>query len=186
MTISLNKSHKAQCYINKPYKPARSWLNLISRYSDPPEDLNNPIHVDLAPFPTHIREDGSVAFGNSRDGRKEAIRMKDRVVKPEVLIMATGYRQSWDWLGEGYAKGPQDVDTLEMLDSKDISTCWIGHVRPGVVGHSICESERHVLMSSFAGRDSANSGRTGYVMGATVTRKGACPEGSWSLPASCR
>ncbi|KAL7009471.1 hypothetical protein EMMF5_001102 [Cystobasidiomycetes sp. EMM_F5] len=130
--VFLNKSHKAQCYINKPYKPARSWLNLISRYSDPPEDLNNPIHVDLAPFPTHIREDGSVAFGNSRDGRKEAIRMKDRVVKPEVLIMATGYRQSWDWLGEGYAKGPQDVDTLEMLDSKDISTCWIGHVRPGV------------------------------------------------------
>jgi len=129
--VFLNKSHKAQCYINKPYKPARRWLSYLSQYSDPKEDLDNPIHVELAPFPDNINSDGSVVFGNSRDGRPEA-RMKNKVVKPDLLIYATGYRQEFDWLGEGYPRGPEKVDTLEMLDSSDPSMAWIGHVRPGV------------------------------------------------------
>ena len=60
--------------------------------------------------------------------------MKDKIVKPDLLVYATGYKQTFDWLGAGYARGPQAVDTLEMLDSSDPSVVWIGHVRPGVVG----------------------------------------------------
>jgi len=119
-------------FINKPHKPARRWLNILSHYSDPQEDIDLPIHVDLAPFPKMINKDGTVVFSDCRDGRKEE-RMKRKRVQPDLLIYATGYKQNFDWLGEGYPKGPQEVDTLEMLDSKDPSLCWIGHVRPGVV-----------------------------------------------------
>lgn len=71
-------------------------------------------------------------FGDSRDGHKEATRMKGKTVKPDLVLFATGYKQLFDWLGEGYPKGPEHVDTLEMLDSSDASVAWIGHVRPGV------------------------------------------------------
>jgi dimethylaniline monooxygenase (N-oxide forming) len=144
--LSLNKSHKAQCFINKPHKPARRWLSWIAHYSEPQEDLDAPIHVDLAPFPESINPDGSVVFGNSRDGRKEQS-MKTKIVKPDLLIYATGYKQSFDWLGEGYPKGPDHVDTLEMVDSSDTSICWVGHVRPGVGAIPPIAEEQAMLWS---------------------------------------
>ena len=108
-------------------------MSLLSQYSDPQEDLTNPIKVELAPFPELINMDGSVLFGDSRNGHKEATRMKRKIVKPDLLIFATGYEQTFVWLGYGYPRGPQQVDTLEMVDSSDTSISWIGHVRPGVV-----------------------------------------------------
>lgn len=58
--------------------------------------------------------------------------MKQRIVKPDILLYATGYTQKFEWVGEGYPRGPDHVDTLEMVDSSDTSISWIGHVRPGV------------------------------------------------------
>lgn len=144
--ISLNKSHKAQVFINKPHKPSRRWLSLFSQYSDPKEDLDSPIHVDAAPFPERINSDGTVVFGNSRDGRKEEM-MKKRTVKPDLLIYATGYKQDFNWLGEGYPRGPDHVDTLEMVDSSDTSLCWVGHVRPGVGAIPPIAEEQAMLWS---------------------------------------
>lgn len=119
---------------------------MFSQYSDPKEDLDSPIHVDAAPFPERVNSDGSVVFGNSRDGRKEEM-MKKRTVKPDLLIYATGYKQSFDWLGEGYPRGPDHVDTLEMVDSKDTSLCWVGHVRPGVGAIPPIAEEQAMLWS---------------------------------------
>lgn len=58
--------------------------------------------------------------------------MKKRTVKPDILLYATGYTQKFEWLDDGYPRGPDQVDTLEMVDSSDMTLSWIGHVRPGV------------------------------------------------------
>lgn len=73
--------------------------------------------------------------------------MKKRTVKPDLLIYATGYKQNFDWLGEGYPRGPDHVDTLEMVDSKDVSLCWVGHVRPGVGAIPPIAEEQAMLWS---------------------------------------
>ena len=179
---SLNKSHKAQCFINKPYKPARRWMSLLSQYSDPQEDLDTPIQIELAPFPKLINKDGSVLFGDSRDGRQEALRMKRRTVKPDLVIFATGYKQSFEWLGEGYPRGPQEVDTLEMVDSADTSLSWIGHVRPGVVRRRVSMYLR--VSETLQGCNSSHSRRASNAMGIADTTSRACPEGCRRVSAS--
>jgi dimethylaniline monooxygenase (N-oxide forming) len=132
--VFLNKSHKAIPYINKPFKPRRRLMSLFASYIDPPEDAQSSATIDLAPWPAWFDPDGSVVFGSSRDGYKEAKRMKVKKVKPDVVVYATGYRQIWDWLGSHYPKGPEDerVDVLEICSSEDPSIGFIGFLRPGV------------------------------------------------------
>jgi dimethylaniline monooxygenase (N-oxide forming) len=121
-------------FINKPYKPRWRLMSLFSSYIDPPEDAQSPATIDLAPWPASIDADGKVVFGNSRDGYKEAQRMKSMTVQPDTVIYATGYRQEWDWLGKGYPRGPEDeqVDVLEVCSGEDPSLGFIGFLRPGV------------------------------------------------------
>ncbi|GAA94091.1 uncharacterized protein L969DRAFT_86202 [Mixia osmundae IAM 14324] len=132
--VNLNKSSKAMPYLMRPFKPAKRRMDAIARYIDPPEAAQSDKIIDLAPWPDHIQEDGRVIFGNSRDGYPEAKRMKDptRIVKPDLVIYATGYTQEWAWAGD-YAR-PQDtaIDVMDCFASSDPTCAFIGLVRPGV------------------------------------------------------
>lgn len=130
-------------YINAPYQPSHQsrFLSRVlgTRYIDPPLP-NTPCQViDLALWPSRVDEAGRVHFKTSAElpqsggiRRIEEERMRDRQVRPDFVVYATGYRQDWDWLGPGYARGPGQADVREITSSDDISVAWIGHVRPGV------------------------------------------------------
>ncbi|KAF5390335.1 hypothetical protein D9757_002786 [Collybiopsis confluens] len=131
--VFLNKSHKAMPYINRPYRNRPKYLDHLSRYIDPPEDSppQTNFTVDLAPFPTHFLPDGRVVFTASN--RKDYIRMKDREVRPELVIYATGYRQEFSFLDkEGSYPTAADADIRNIVRKGDESIAFIGFVRPGV------------------------------------------------------
>lgn len=130
-------------YINAPYQPAHQSRFLArvlgTRYIDPPLPKTTCSVIDLALWPDRVDETGRVHFKTSAEipqsggiRRIEEERMRDREVRPDLVVYATGYRQDWDWLGPGYDKGPGQVDVREITSSRDLSLGYIGFVRPGV------------------------------------------------------
>jgi len=131
--VFLNKSHKAMPYINRPYRTRPPLFDYLSRYIDPPEDMppQTNFAVDLAPFPIQFLPSGRAVFPMSK--RKDALRMADRDVRPEVLVYATGYRQEFDFFdkNDGYAV-PGEANLRNIVKQGDESVAFIGFVRPGV------------------------------------------------------
>ncbi|KAJ9476067.1 Flavin-binding monooxygenase-like [Pseudozyma hubeiensis] len=125
----LNKSSKAMPYINRGWKSRNRFLERITSYLDPPTVKPDEVSVDLAPFPARVNEDGTVEF--VRNGRKEDLRMRNRTVKPDVVVYATGYTQQFDFLSKEYPV-PATVRCRDVFDPKDPSVAFIGFVRPGV------------------------------------------------------
>ncbi|KAK7049360.1 hypothetical protein VNI00_005961 [Paramarasmius palmivorus] len=129
--VFLNKSHKAMPYINRPYRKRPAFMEHFSRYIDPVEDSppNTDFVVDLAPFPTHFLPNGRAVFPLTK--RKDAIRMKDRDIRPEVVIYATGYRQEFGFMDPDYPT-PDKADVRNVVKEGDETVGFIGFVRPGV------------------------------------------------------
>ncbi|CBQ70108.1 related to flavin-containing monooxygenase [Sporisorium reilianum SRZ2] len=125
----LNKSSKAMPYINRGWKSRSPFLERITTYLDPPTVKPEEVSVDLAPFPARVREDGTVEF--VRNGRKEDLRMRNRTVKPDVVVYATGYTQQFDFLSKEYPL-PATVRCRDVFDPEDPTVAFIGFVRPGV------------------------------------------------------
>lgn len=118
-------------YLNRPYRK-RPWvLEYLSRYIDPPEDMppQTDFTVDLAPFPSHVLPSGRVVFPLSK--RKDAIRMAQKDFKPDTVIFATGYTQTFDFLDSSYPT-IADADIRNIARTGDESVGFIGFVRPGV------------------------------------------------------
>lgn len=125
----LNKSSKAMPYINRGWKSRNRFLEKITSYLDPPTVKPEEVSVDLAPFPKRVNEDGTVEF--LRNGRKEDLRMRGRTVKPDVVVYATGYTQTFEFLSKEYPV-PATVRCRDVFDPSDPTVAFIGFVRPGV------------------------------------------------------
>lgn len=125
----LNKSSKAMPYINRGWKKRNRFLEKITSYLDPPTVKPEEVSVDLAPFPARVKQDGTVEF--IRNGRKEDLRMRNRTVKPDVVVYATGYTQQFDFLSKEYPL-PATVRCRDVFDPEDPTVAFIGFVRPGV------------------------------------------------------
>ncbi|KAJ1026308.1 hypothetical protein NDA16_002395 [Ustilago loliicola] len=125
----LNKSSKAMPYINRAWKKRNRFLEKITSYLDLPTVKPEEVSIDLAPFPARVREDGRVDF--VRNGRKEDLRMRNRTVKPDVVVYATGYTQQFDFLSKEYPV-PAIVRCRDVFDPEDPTVAFIGFIRPGV------------------------------------------------------
>lgn len=97
-------------YINRPYKPSFRILSSLlgTSYIDPPLDAASTKSIDLALWPSHVDASGRVHFMKSCElpqgggmRRIEEERMRDREVRPDLVVFATGYKQEWGWLGKG-------------------------------------------------------------------------------------
>ncbi|KAJ6488542.1 hypothetical protein C8R47DRAFT_1274772 [Mycena vitilis] len=131
--VFLNKSPKAMPYINRPYQSRPAFLQFMSHYIDIPEDMppNTNFTVDLAPFPTHFLPNGRAVFPSLK--RKDAIRMQNRDVRPDLVIYATGYRQDFSFLDKTAGYGtPGEADVRNVVKSGDETVAFIGFLRPGV------------------------------------------------------
>lgn len=129
--VFLNKSHKAMPYLNRPYKQKQPFLDFIgNEYMDPPEDAQNARFVDTCSFPDRIDETGRVNF-QPRPDRKDWRRLKDKVVRPSLIIYATGYRQDFSWLGPGLP-GADEANVRNIIKAGRPDVGFIGFVRPGV------------------------------------------------------
>lgn len=120
-------------YINRPYRKRPLFMDYLSRYIDPPEDMppQTSFAVDLAPFPSYFLPSGRAVFPVSE--RKDAKRMLTRDVRPDTVIFATGYRQDFGFLDHraGYPT-VADADIRNIAKTGEESVGFIGFVRPGV------------------------------------------------------
>ncbi|KAL6804241.1 hypothetical protein J3E68DRAFT_392882 [Trichoderma sp. SZMC 28012] len=91
--------------------------------------------IEVAPNPSHISEEGVAHF--PLNGRPEAERINETIVKPDVVIFATGYLPAFPYLNtpENAGRKPYpvafDADVRQIWNSDDPTVGFIGFVRPG-------------------------------------------------------
>ncbi|GFZ52121.1 hypothetical protein JCM24511_09894 [Saitozyma sp. JCM 24511] len=130
--VFLNKSAKAMQFINRPYASLSPLHRLFAHYQDPPlpEGVDDPtIHV--VPFPSRFDHTGKAIFPPPPAHRSKEKAWKE-TCRPDLVVLCTGYRQEFGWLGEGYPRGPDECNVRGVCSDKDLSVAFIGFLRPGV------------------------------------------------------
>lgn len=128
--VFLNKSSKAMPYLNRPYREKHPLAFLGNGYVDPPEDANSDRWVDTCSFPERIDETGKVIF-EKRPDRKDWKRMRNKEVRPDCVVMCTGYTQTFSWLDQAYPTAA-DATVRNIISPEHPDVAFIGFVRPGV------------------------------------------------------
>lgn len=114
-------------YISAQYRTT-SFVDRVRTYiAQVPIVHTNGRVINLAPWPQDVNEKGIVRF--VENGRPEAEVMKKITCKPDVLILATGYTQSFKFLDDSYPK-PKDATMRSVWKANDSSVAFIGFVRP--------------------------------------------------------
>ncbi|KAK8141382.1 hypothetical protein G3M48_000139 [Beauveria asiatica] len=121
-----------------PYRPQvpgrRLWLYALrsALVQTPVEDTHGRC-VDLAPWPLRIRPTGVVDFVDN--GRPEYERMKKHRVRPDMVVLCTGYKQKFSFFDKRssppYAT-PETADVRQIWQRSDPSVGFIGFVRPSL------------------------------------------------------
>ncbi|RYP51121.1 hypothetical protein DL768_003468 [Monosporascus sp. mg162] len=128
--IFFNKAgHKVSHYMSAQWRPRppRTLLGgLRSFLVDTPMRDTDGRHIDVAPWPDYIDEDGIVHFRNN--SRPEYLAMKDQKIKPDVLIFCTGYKQTLPFLNGS----PSDADVRGIWRRDDPTIGFIGFMRPNL------------------------------------------------------
>lgn len=134
------KSSKASAYVSKPY---RDTLNrgIIERIraaiiSVPVPDTNGR-QIDLCPWPERITKDGAIVFRKS--SRPEYHRLKKEVIKPDMVVFCTGYRQEFPFFAQQNEseKGQRypiadEVNVRGIWHSDDPTVGFVGFLRPNL------------------------------------------------------
>lgn len=130
--VFLNKSAKAMQFINRPYRKMSKLHQLMAHYIDPPvpEGVTDPT-INMVPFPSKFDAEGRAVFPKPPKHREKEVGWKE-TCKPDLVVLCTGYKQDFKWLGEGYPSGPEKVDVRGITSSQDTSVGFIGFLRPGV------------------------------------------------------
>ncbi|KAF2188584.1 dimethylaniline monooxygenase [Zopfia rhizophila CBS 207.26] len=127
--IFFNKSNKAMPYISAPWRKYNWIQKLRSRIMQLPLLDTGDRHIDLAPWPEKFDDNGVVHFMDS--GRAEAQKMRKLIIKPDVVILATGYKQNFPFLAPDYPQ-PENANVRRIWQSGDETVGFIGFVRPSL------------------------------------------------------
>ncbi|KAK5654074.1 hypothetical protein OQA88_7754 [Cercophora sp. LCS_1] len=128
--IFFNKSNLAMPYISAPYlQEHSSSLTQRIRSSLIQVPLPTPTrHIDLAPWPSHFTPSGAVIFTNN--SRPEYTRLSTETIKPDIVILATGYTQTFPFLSSPYHTPINTPLTRSIYPASDPTIGFIGFVRP--------------------------------------------------------
>ncbi|KAF4627260.1 hypothetical protein G7Y89_g10896 [Cudoniella acicularis] len=128
-TILFVKSGKAIPYISAPYRSKSLFNTIRSKLINIPIKPTQNRTIDLAPWPESISPSGVVTFTPST--RPEAALLKDKVLKPDIIVFCTGYTISFPFLDSTYPT-PLTADRRGIYSSTDPSVGFIGFVRPAI------------------------------------------------------
>ncbi|KAL1413337.1 hypothetical protein Q8F55_001096 [Vanrija albida] len=130
--VFLNKSGKAMQFINRPFAHMSALHRAFFHYIDPPlpRGIDDPT-IDIVPFPERFDpNDGSAVLPPPPAHRSKETAWKSKC-DPDLVVLATGYRQDFDWIGEGYPR-PEKANLRGVCDTSDLSVAFLGFLRPGV------------------------------------------------------
>lgn len=127
--IFFNKSTRAMPYISEQYRTTSLINTLRSYVAQVPLADTQGKKIELAPWPESVDGKGIVKF--VENGREEARSLKERKVmcKPDLVVLATGYTQSFPFLDKSYPV-PAQADMRSVWKTGDESVGFIGFVRP--------------------------------------------------------
>lgn len=134
------KSTRALAYISGPHRSKslpnriRSFLINVPIRETPPDRI-----IKVATWPkVYDRSTGTLYFEDTDRPEARLLRAQGQrtgggSVKPDVLVLASGYQQTFPFLpSDGTYKTPREIDTHCVYDSTDLSVGYIGLVRPSV------------------------------------------------------
>ncbi|KAH7322857.1 hypothetical protein B0I35DRAFT_450094 [Stachybotrys elegans] len=135
--VFFNKAwQRIQNYVSAPWRPTEWPLSTrIRRFFYRADQPPPPRVIDVAPFPSHITPDGVAHF--PRNSRPESERIQESVVKPDIVIFATGYLPAFPFFNTPDNQGQRpypmafDADVRQIWSSDDPTIGFIGFVRPG-------------------------------------------------------
>ncbi|KAK6211493.1 dimethylaniline monooxygenase [Colletotrichum tabaci] len=126
------KSTRAIPYISAPWRRPLSTMERIRRFLFYIKEYDVDTkgrYIDVAPWPEYVDDDGVMHFRDT--GRPESEKMRHMVVKPDVVVFATGYTRRFPFLDESYGT-PDTADVRAIYHSNDVSVGFIGFVRPNL------------------------------------------------------
>lgn len=115
-------------YITEQYRKTSALNTLRSYVAQAPLADNDGRKIDLAPWPERIDKNGVVHF--IENGRPEAEVMREKVVKPDIVILATGYKQSFPFFDDKDYPVPRDANIRAIWKEGNETVAFIGFVRP--------------------------------------------------------
>ena len=116
-------------FINRPHFTLSPIHRFFAHYIDPPipKTVTDPT-IHLVTFPKKFDEDGRAVFNQPPKHReKEKAWMDD--YRPDLVVLCTGYKQDWSFLGEEYPTA-EDLDIRGVCSSKDPTVGFVGFLRP--------------------------------------------------------
>jgi dimethylaniline monooxygenase (N-oxide forming) len=116
-------------YISAKYRSTALWNRMRAAFMNMPILDTGGRYIDLAPWPESVDDDGVMHFKDT--GRPESERMKEIVVKPDVVILASGYTRRFDFLDQTYP-APATGDVRRIYNRDEVSIAYIGFVRPSL------------------------------------------------------
>ncbi|VTT59581.1 unnamed protein product [Fusarium fujikuroi] len=135
--IFFNKSMKVCPYLSLPYRPKQPgpslWLYALrSALVQTPIPDTNGRQVDLAPLPKRIDEHGVVEFVDN--GRPEYERIKLQTIQPDVIVLCTGYQQTFPFLDDKLKVNTRHFSSLVrgIWRREQPTMGFIGFVRPSL------------------------------------------------------
>ncbi|KAF9070437.1 dimethylaniline monooxygenase [Rhodocollybia butyracea] len=139
--IFFNKSMKVCPYISEPYRPKlpgwRLWIYALrSALVQTPIPDTCGKRIDLAPWPEEFDSEGVVRFKDN--GREEYHRLKDEKIRPDIVVLCTGYKQTFPFLHANDGQTGQEYPTPDRTnvrgiwkdDEPDIG--FVGFIRPSL------------------------------------------------------
>jgi Flavin-binding monooxygenase-like len=114
-------------YISAPYRKSSLINTLRSYVAQVPIVPTGNKTIDFAPFPASVSPAGIVNFLDNK--RPEAMVMRSKIVKPDLVILATGYTQSFPFLASSYPL-PADASIRGIWKQDTPDIAFIGFLRP--------------------------------------------------------
>ncbi|KJZ73125.1 hypothetical protein HIM_07509 [Hirsutella minnesotensis 3608] len=126
-SLFLCKSDRALPYISEGHRSDSWWNRVRSRCVNVPFKETHGRRIDVLKWPTEVDQDGFMEMEDeAADGTKVMKRLK-----PDVVILATGYSTSFRFLDDDYPRlGHTNV--RGVFKSNDVSVGFIGFVRPSI------------------------------------------------------
>lgn len=136
--VFFNKSSRVCPFISLPYRPiipgyALWTYALRSALIQTPVPDTKGRQVDLAPWPKRFTPKGFVRFTDN--GRPEYDRMRHESIRADIVILCTGYKQTFPFLhsedsGSHKYPLPNEADVRGIWKRDDPTIGFIGFVRP--------------------------------------------------------
>ncbi|KAL0940227.1 dimethylaniline monooxygenase [Colletotrichum truncatum] len=128
-SLFLVKSDRALPYLNEGHRPTDILSRIRAFVMNIELKDNGGKKILTAPWPSAFAKDGRAVFPHSQKREHEEALSKQ--IRPDIVVLATGYVRRVCFLGDEYPK-PDELDVRGIWRRGDVTTGFIGFVRPGI------------------------------------------------------